>query len=161
MEGRNHAMRLTTFKPAGPRSLLVGLAGVMWSGVGVMLCRLAYVWLTAVRWGPALAYGGAGIAFALTAYRFSFSKIARKNINRLCQLSDKACIFAFQAWRGYVIIGVMIMLGVVLRHSLLPKPYLAIVYLAIGGALLLSSRHYYGCLWKMLVRKHPCRVSES
>jgi hypothetical protein len=160
MEGK-HAMRLTMFKPAAPRSLLVGLAGFMWSGVGVMLCRLAYVWLRAVRSGPALACGGVGIAVALTAYRFSFSKIAHKNIKRLCQLSDKACIFAFQAWKSYVIIGVMIMLGLALRHSPLPRSYLAIVYLAIGGALLLSSGHYYGCLWDMLVHKNPCRVSGS
>jgi len=154
-------MRLATFKPGVPRSLLVALAGFMWSGVGVMLCRLAYLWLTAVRWGTALACGGVGIAVALTAYRFSFSKIAQKNVSRLCRLSDKACIFAFQAWRGYLIIGVMIIFGVVLRRLPLPKPYLAIVYLAIGGALLLSSLHYYSCLWKMLVRKDPCRISES
>jgi hypothetical protein len=153
-------MRLSTFKPAVPRSLLVGLGALMWSGVGVMLCRLAYVWLTAVRWGTAFGCGGVGVAVALAAYRFSFSKIAQKNINRLCRLSDRACIFAFQAWRGYLVIGVMMMLGVVLRHLPLPKPYLAVVYLAVGGALLLSSRHYYGCLWRMLFGKNPCRISE-
>ena len=36
--------------------------------------------------------------------------------------------------------------GMLLRHSTLPKPWLAVVYAAIGGALLLASRQYYARL---------------
>jgi hypothetical protein len=68
-------------------------------------------------------------------------------------LPAKGCLFAFQAWRSYLIIGVMIGLGFVLRHSQIPKAYLAIVYFAVGGALILASFHYYACLWRTLVSK--------
>jgi hypothetical protein len=40
----------------------------------------------------------------------------------------------------------MIALGVTLRHSAVPRPELAVVYLAIGGALLLASFSYYNNL---------------
>ena len=44
------------------------------------------------------------MASALAAYRYGFLKIALKNIDRLCLLTEKPCIFAFQAWRSYLII---------------------------------------------------------
>ena len=37
----------------------------------------------------------------------------------------------------------MMALGMALRNSPIPKTYLAIVYETIGGAMLLSSLHYY------------------
>jgi hypothetical protein len=66
-----------------------------------------------------------------------------KNIKRILSLNDKASVFAFQAWTGYLIIAVMMTTGMLLRNSSIPKPYLAVVYLAIGSALLLASMNYY------------------
>jgi hypothetical protein len=37
----------------------------------------------------------------------------------------------------------MIALGLLLRHSAIPKPYLAILYIGMGLALLLSSLRYF------------------
>ena len=60
--------------------------------------------------------------------------------------------------QGYV----MISLGLFLRHSSLPKQYLAVIYLAVGGALFLSSFYYYKLLWRVLVRGDPWRsLSDS
>ncbi len=47
----------------------------------------------------------------------------------------------------------MITGGVLLRHSAIPKPYLAILYAAIGGGLFLSSFVYYGQLQRMAGRR--------
>ena len=140
-------------RPAVPKCLLIALAGLMWSTVGVMLCSMAYHWLKEVAWLTAFPFGLFGIILSLAAYRFGFSKIARKNINRICLLPEKGCIFAFQAWKSYLIIAFMIALGIILRHSPIPKHYLAIVYTAIGGALLLSSLHYYRRLWQLILKK--------
>ena len=92
---------------------------------------------------------------ALAAYHFGFSKIAQKNIRRLCLLTERTCVFAFQTWRGYLIIGFMIILGAILRNSPIPKQYMAIIYTTIGGAIFLSSFHYYGFLWRMVIQKEP------
>jgi len=52
-----------------------------------------------------------------------------------------------------LIIGLMITLGIILRNSAIPKQYLAIIYTTIGGAIFLSSFHYHGLLWKIVVQK--------
>ncbi len=146
-------MTVDSLKPAVTKSWLIALAGLMWTGVGVMLCRLAYVWLAVTNRGLALGFGSIGAAMAVAAYYFGFSKIARRNIERISLLVEKTCIFAFQTWKGYLIIGFMIALGIILRNSAVPKQYLAIVYTTIGGAIFLSSFHYYGVLWRMVVQK--------
>jgi len=148
-------MTLNSLKPAVTKSWLIALAGLMWTGVGVMLCRLAYVWLAVVNRGMAASLGLLGVVMAVVAYYFGFSKIARKNIKRLCLLTERTCVFAFQTWKGYLIIGFMIVLGIILRNSAIPRQYLAIIYATIGGAIFLSSFHYYGLLWKIVVQKNP------
>ena len=148
-------MTLRSLKPAVTKSWLIALAGLMWTGVGVMLCRLAYNWLAVINRGMATSLGLLGVVMAVVAYRFGFSKIAQKNIKRISLLVEKTCIFAFQTWKGYLIIGSMITLGIILRSSTIPKQYLAIVYATIGGAIFLSSLHYYGLLWRMVVQKDP------
>ena len=148
-------MTLSSLKPAVTKSWLIAVAGLIWTGVGVMLCRLAYNWLTLINRGMATSLGVVGVVMAIVAYYFGFSKIARKNIKRLCLLTERTCAFAFQTWKGYLIIGFMITLGIILRNSAIPKQYLAIIYGTIGGAIFLSSFHYYGLLWKMVVQKSP------
>ncbi|MGD8603948.1 MAG: hypothetical protein PVF49_05165, partial [Anaerolineales bacterium] len=59
------------------------------------------------------------------------------------ELPEKACLFAFQQWYSYPLVIFMVTLGLLLRHSELPRHLLAILYLGIGGGLLLASRHYY------------------
>jgi hypothetical protein len=127
----------------------------MWTGVGMMLCRLVYHWFAVINRGVATSLGLFGVVMAVAAYRFGFSKIARKNIKRLCLLTERTCVFAFQTWKGYLIIGFMIISGAILRNSPIPKQYLAIIYTITGGAIFLSSFHYYGLLWKMVFRKDP------
>ena len=148
-------MTLKSLRPAVTKSWLIALAGLVWTGVGVMLCRLAYNWLAIINRGVATTFGLFGIVMALAAYHFGFSKIAQKNIRRLCLLTERTCVFAFQTWRGYLIIGFMIILGAILRNSPIPKQYMAIIYTTIGGAIFLSSFHYYGLLWRMVFQKEP------
>ena len=149
-------MLLKDLKPAVSKYWLLTLAGLTWGAVGILLCRRAYHWFTDIHKSWAIPVELVSLLMALIAHRFGFSKIAGRNINRLCLLTGKTCIFAFQTWKGYLIIGFMIALGFVLRHSPIPKPYLAIVYVTIGGALFLSSFSYFKLLWQRVVRKTPC-----
>ena len=149
-------MLLNKLNPAVSKYWLIALAGLIWSMVGIMLCRLAYIWLSSVNWTLGLPLGLMGIISALAVYGFGFSKIALKNIDRLCLLPDKSCIFAFQAWKSYLIIILMITLGMVLRNSPIPRHFLAVIYAAIGGALFVSSFHFYRCIWRVKILKQPC-----
>ncbi len=135
-----------------PRSWLLALAGLMWTGVGLMLCDYAINWLEiGWSWVP-FALGLSGLIISVVAARWKFSELAIKNIERIFSLPDRACIFSFLAWKGYVIIIFMMTLGIVLKSSPLPKPYLAVIYLAVGGALIQASWHYYRHLMPAMAR---------
>ncbi|KAA3663941.1 MAG: hypothetical protein DWQ04_08235 [Chloroflexi bacterium] len=136
---------LRKLKPATNKLWLYAVAGLMWSGVGIFLNKLAYGWLAPLKWLTIVPFVLAGIGLAITIYAFGFSKLAKKNINRIVQINnEKVCIFAFQQWSSYPLVAFMISLGIFLRkYSPIPKPYLAIMYIGIGGSLFLASTHYY------------------
>lgn len=136
---------LNKFKPGARKNWLQLTAGLVWLGVGLMLISIASRWLKLVDLPTSLLLVLSGILLAAAICYFGFSKLARKNIQRIQTLTDeKVCLFAFQSWTSYPLVAFMVALGIYLRlYSPFPKPYLAIVYLGIGGALLLASLSYF------------------
>ena len=121
----------------------MAIAGGVWLAVGVMLGLMAWGWL---RNRPPLTITvlvSAGLMLALLFHRFLLTRVARRNIERIESYADKGCVFAFQAWRSYLVILVMIVMGSFLRHTALPREILAVLYTAMGGALGLSSLIYF------------------
>ncbi|MBL7161494.1 MAG: hypothetical protein ISS57_02735 [Anaerolineales bacterium] len=145
-------------KPGIDKKWLHLTAGLMWSGVGIFLCSLAYGWLVPVDIIPTLLLALSGVLLAIVIYKFGFSKLAKENIHRIIDLpAEKPCIFAFQNWTSYPLVAVMISLGIFLRtSSLIPKLYLAAMYLGIGGSLFLASFHYYHFLLE--ARINPSKI---
>lgn len=135
--------------PTVYKNWLYFVAGLLWSAVGVMLLSRAAGWLKPLGLAGALPYAAAGMFVALVFYFLVFSKLAGKNVKRIEQMSRKKVgIFAFQAWKSYLIVIFMIVLGISLRHyTALSKPLLAIIYIGVGGGLFLSSLRYYEYLW--------------
>jgi hypothetical protein len=134
---------LQTLKPAVERRWLYLAAALVWSAAGLMLCVRAYGWLIHEPLVTALPFALAGIASGAVIYRFKFSRLAAKNVKRIASLSERASIFAFQSPLTYLLIALMMGLGIALRRSSIPKPYLAVLYLGIGLGLLLASGDYY------------------
>ena len=141
---------LKKFDPAVDKRLLIFLSGVLWSVVGIMLCKLAMNWLSLTSRQNAVWPGITGVVLAVLIYYFGFLKLVNKNTGRILSKEGKVCIFAFQPWKSYLIILVMIGMGTVLRHSSMPKHYLAIIYIGFGGAMILSSLVYYKYFFKNL-----------
>ncbi len=139
---------LKKWKPAVSKGWLYGAAGLMWSAVGIFLNSLAYGWLEPLKWTRSLPLVLVGVALAYSIYYFGFSNLADKNIQRIQVIrSEKVCFFAFQQWHSYPLVAFMVSLGIFLRvYSPIPKPYLALMYIGIGGGLFLASFHYYGHL---------------
>ncbi len=135
--------KMDRFKPAVPRRFLLALAGLAWLGVGVLLLVLAGFWLTGGQRAVSLVCVGSGVAAAVLIHHLGFSRIAAKNIARILSLAGSRCVFSFFTWRNYFLIIVMVTMGRLLRHSTLPRQYLAILYIAIGLALVLSSLRYF------------------
>ncbi len=118
------------------------LAGGLWLAVGIMLVVMAYLWVKgALRDIPAIPLVF-GIVMSYVLYRFALSGIVDKNIVRIDSMPERANVFSFMPVRSYLIIIVMIIMGRVLRGSVIPKEYLAIVYLAMGLALIFSGLRY-------------------
>jgi hypothetical protein len=145
--------KLKRFDPAVDKTLLVALSGIMWSGVGLKLCNLAVKWLYLTTARPGIWLGAAGTILSLMIHHFGFLKLVDRNIGRILAKEGKVCIFGFQPWKSYLIIVIMIGMGTALRHSSLPRPYLAVIYIGFGGAMLLSSIRYFRTFIRLIAHK--------
>jgi hypothetical protein len=134
--------KIAKIKPAVSKRVLLFLAGFMWLGVGTMLLFLSFSWLHAFRAHGSFLFTGIGVIVALVVHHFGFLKIVDKNLGRILPMEGTKCVFSFMTWKSYVIVAVMVAMGALLRHSPIPKPYLSILYIGIGLALLLSSIRY-------------------
>lgn len=134
------------------RKTLIFLSGFVWSVVGALLCWRAAGWLKEIEgdMGPFLV---SGVLLAILIHHFGFLKLAYKNTERITSLQGKNSVFAFQERKSYIIILIMICLGIILRHSPIPKQWLAVIYLGFGGAMILSSIKYYHLFLKMFFKK--------
>jgi len=135
----------TKWTPATKKTWLHLTAGIMWSGVGIMLVIIAANWLGLIHSRTVLLLILAGLVLATGIYFFGFSKLASRNIQRIIDIpKERVCLFAFQKWTSYPLVLVMIALGIYLRlYSPIPKSYLAILYIGLGVSLLVSSFQYY------------------
>jgi hypothetical protein len=136
------------FKPAVSNKYLLLLAGIVWDCVGLMLLCFAYSWLSTSQSFDSYLYSTAGILLALVIHHFGFLRIVDKNLERILQMDGKRCLFSFIPWKSYLIIMIMVIMGILLRHSQLPKKDLAILYIGIGLALILSSVRYLRIFFK-------------
>ena len=124
---------LEKYKPAVPRNILFLLAGLLWSVAGIILCQFAIRWLLTVAWDQELKYGLLGLVLAFVFYHIGFKSIIKNNLSRLRSLPERPCVFAFASWKSYFMIALMMTMGIMLRHSSVPKYYLAVPYEAMGS----------------------------
>lgn len=138
---------IEAWKPGVAKSSLVLIAGIVWIAVAITLNWLAYSWLRAESRDSALVTLLIGFVGALVIHHFGFLRLVDKNLARIIPMEGRRCVFSFMPWKSYLLIMVMVLMGFLLRHSSLPKLYLAGLYTAIGTALMLSSvrylRHYF------------------
>ena len=134
--------KLHRFKPAVSRQALLLLAGLMWIGVGTMLSSVAVGWLREGSSAHPFILAAMGVLIALIVHHFGFLRVVDKNLDRILPMEGKRCVFSFMSWKSYLLVGLMMAMGSGLRHSPIRKPYLAVLYVGIGLALILSSIRY-------------------
>jgi len=130
-------------KPAVPRKWLFFIAGTLWMAVSILLSVRAYLWLADFETSQKILILLAGLILTLIFYFSGFIKVARRNIERINSLPQSVCVFAFTAWKGYIIIAIMVTLGILLRNSSFPKHYLAVLYISMAGSLIFGSSLFY------------------
>ena len=98
-------------KPSVRRRWLVFAAGVVWLTVGCGLMAVACFWLYSSAWPLSLVLGALSLALGLIVHSFGFSRIVRKNLERIGGKPEVVCLFAFQGWRSYFLILTMMLMG--------------------------------------------------
>ncbi len=135
---------LRRFNPAVPSSVLPVLAGMTWGAVGVMLLTRSLGWfMPAERSGAFWIALIVGLIMAGGMIPGMFRNIVTKNLARLSERPDRACLFSVFAWRSWLMVTVMSVGGVLLRHSGVPRLALAGPYLGMGLCLLSGSVRYF------------------
>jgi len=147
-------VNLNKFIPPVSRKVLMLLSGIIWLYVGLMLIHYAYSWLVVEQRSTVITFAGAGIVLTMITHHFGFLKVADKNLKRILLMEKKVSIFSFITWKSYILIAGMITMGITLRHSPIPKPWLAIVYMGIGMGLLLSSIRYLRFFIQELIKSN-------
>ncbi len=138
--------RVGVRKPAAKRSTLILVAGLLWSAVGLLLMTIAGFWLSRGESWQVWLLAPAGFLLGWLHFRKMFEKLVGVNISRIEEQApghERVCVFAFQNIRSYLIAFLMMAMGYALRHSPIPKVYLAPLYLAVGVGLFSSSVAYY------------------
>ncbi len=139
-------------KPILPirRHYLLLVSGIMWSSVGLLLISLATRWLGALDFKHPGLIIVIGVIPGLLVSIFGFARIVKKNIQRIEAMTPRASLFAFQAWRSYFLIVIMMSMGVFIRHSgLIPMILKTPGYFTIGTALSFSSITYYKAFFRL------------
>lgn len=123
---------------------LVLVAGLVWFCVGVALMLVACSWLHESPWPLNLLVAAGSVMLGVLISQFFFERIVSRNLGRIGKKPDEACIFAFQGWRSYLLILLMMSVGYAIRHLPIPHYIDALIYLAMGSALAFSSSLYFG-----------------
>jgi hypothetical protein len=146
--------RWEEFKPTVDRSILILIAGLVWIFVGLMLSRFAILWWERYTGSFLVLFVVLGLILGIVKAYYVFSRIVRKNIDRITRMEDTGFVLAFIPWKTYLLIAVMMFVGIALRHSMVPKQYLAILYLGVGLAMVLSSLQYFRNLVRGELKKY-------
>jgi len=136
--------------PKVHKNILILIAGILWSGVGVLLNFFASRWFNLLSQNEFIFAIIVGLLLGTAISYFGFSGLAQKNIDRIKLYKGKVCMWAFQKWQSYILIIFMISLGVFMRTSgYVPKIILTPMYIGIGFALFTASFKYYIFLFKL------------
>ena len=133
-------MGLDQLKPAASARQHLLLAGAMWAAVGTGVGYVGARWLGG---GDPWLFVGAAAAGLLKS-RFVLDRVAVAIAARIRARGDGRCLGGFLSLRSWALVLVMIGGGRLLRSAGPPPATAGFVYLAVGVALLASSRKVWG-----------------
>ena len=124
--------------PRVNKSVHLFLAPCVWTGVGAMLMYRGYNWIGS---GKARWLILAAIILGTVKSRFVLDKAIQKNTQRILSFTRNKCFGAVYSWKTWLLVLLMMGSGIALRTFTHPGMVVGTLYVAIGWALLFSSRH--------------------
>lgn len=135
---------LINLKPGISKRYLLFVAAIVWSFAGFKLNSIGFVLFHHIPGIFAFKLAGC-IILGVLFFILMFNKLSKKHIIRMINLpSEKPFILFFFNLRSYILMTVMMTSGILTRkYELLPKEYIAVIYVVMGIPLLLSSIKFY------------------
>lgn len=134
------------------KNISLVIIGLIWFSVGIFLSLRGIEWLLEIDVISNL------IIFFVTAFvvglvkgRFVLKRVAKKYCIRAGEI-EYSKVDTMTGWvkvlgvKGILLIVLMIMLGILLRHSNIDRPILGVIYFAVGIAMLYASKEFF--IWK-------------
>jgi hypothetical protein len=127
---------LARLKPGASTNTNLLVAALMWSFIGFYLMVRGYLL------GPPLSGVFVLLALGLGTMKalWLIERAARKNIARIMTRPDGMCLGGVYSWGMWGMVVCMMVGGRLLRNSAVPPLAVGVIYVAVGWALLLSSR---------------------
>ena len=131
--------RSDRWAPRASRGTRLFLAAIAWSAIGVGLLTAGLHWILAAP-RPAWLLGlPLALALGWGKGRYLLRARARENARRIVEGPPMRCLGGVFPWSGWGIAVIMMAGGMALRRSSIPRPWLGLLYSAIGAALLTAS----------------------
>ena len=140
---------LVRLKPGASASNNLLVAALMWSFIGLYLMVRGYLLGAALPW----AFLGLALGLGTLKAFLIIERAARKNIARIVARPDGMCIGGVYSWGMWGMVVCMMLGGRLLRNSAVPPLVVSVIYVAVGWALLLSSR----IIWREWNARKPMR----
>jgi hypothetical protein len=128
---------LQRYKPGVSIRTHLLLGALIWSVVGFFLLANGFVLVSLEN---NLLYGLSGLLLGTAKTFFILDRVARKNIKRINEFEDKVCFGSVYSVKTWMLVLGMIVLGRIMRTTILPGEIVGLIYAAVGWGLLLSSR---------------------
>jgi len=128
------------YKPAAAVRAHLLLAGLMWTVVGAALVGVGGRWLWHLPTPTAPWLAALAVVIGAFKARFVLDRAARTIADRIRERGDGRCLGGFLSVRSWALVAVMVAGGRLLRGSHVGRGLLGVLYVAVGTALLLSSR---------------------
>jgi len=136
-------------KKISSKKVSLVLVGLIWLLVGVGLGIRGINWIMELGIGPkTIGFLSLSVIFGLLKGKYILKKVAMKYWKRSESIQFKE-IDILSGWikilgiRGFIFIGIMIAIGILLRNSNIDRPILGVVYLAVGFALVYASKIFF------------------
>lgn len=144
------AAKFVKYKPGVKRRTHLLMSALLWPLVGSMLLFRGVLFISAPKYYWLIVLG---FLIGLVKSHFIFDRTAKKGIDRILRFGDNTCIGAVYSIKTWGMVLVMMLLGVLLRHSTIPPQFLGPLYIAIGSGLIMSSRHAWMSWYRLVIKK--------
>ncbi len=129
---------LNRLKPGVNRAVHLFAAPLLWTVIGSLLVVRGLGW---VGYDKGVLFIVLALVVGTVKSILILDKTAKRVVVRIARMRDGTCLGAVYSWKTWILVGMMAITGIILRTFFEPGKTVGTVYIAVGWALMLSSRY--------------------